>query len=127
MRGMKIFQLIALGFTLCFVVRCVEPFNPPQIEGAENLLVIDASINGTTGSGKVVLRNSSKLDDDIDREFPDPATVTMEDAEGNVYEFADSGNGLYQVDNLSLNYGDKLRLTVNVRGNVYQSEFVEFI
>lgn len=127
MRGMKIFQLIALGFTLSFVVRCVEPFNPPQIEGAENLLVIDASINGTTGSGKVVLRNSSKLGDNIDSEFLDPATVKVEDEGGNTYEFIHDGNGLYQVDNLFLNYGDKLKLTVNVRGNVYQSEFVEFI
>src|SRR5690606_30773878 len=115
MSGKKIFQLIALGFTLSFVVRCVEPFNPPQIEGAENLLVIDASINGTIGSGKVVLRNSSKLDDNIDSEFSDPATVTVEDEEGNTYEFTHYGNGLYQVDNLFLNYGDKLKLTVNVR------------
>ena len=123
---MRICVLILFLF-LFPVAGCVERYNPPRLEGVENFLVIDASLDGAKGTGTVVLRNSSPLHTELDTTFSTSATVTVTHENLTTYEFMSLGNGRYFKDNLNLNYSDKVRLDVTLSdGRSYQSDWVEY-
>lgn len=122
--GFAFRMLIVLSGSL-FFQSCIDPYKPPVTHHGEPLLVIDAKVNAITGVGVVKLRYSSNLDELINDTFSDPAIVSFEDEQENIYPLMPSGNGEY-VGYIVLNPGDKIRLNVNVNDKEYQSDYVTY-
>lgn len=120
------YPLLLLCSLLLFYA-CVESFNPPAIDNAGELLVIDASVNGTTGTGTVKLSTTSPLDTVINETYTGEAQINIEDENNQVYPFQSNGNGEFSINGLNLTYGQKLRLNVTLdNGTKYQSEYVVY-
>ena len=116
--------ILLLGFYL----GCVDPYEPEEIINFGELVVIDANVNGTTGEASVVLTTSRSLNGEDTLEYISGADVYLQTEAGEIYDLRFSQNGTYKADNILLQYGDKIRLQVNLSENrQYVSEFEAYI
>lgn len=107
---------------------CRDPFEPPAIRDFDELIVIDANVNGTTGQSSVVLSISKALNSEDATAYISGADVYLQSAGGAVYDLPYQGNGTYGANNVYLDYGDKIKLHVVTSENGrYESEYEEFI
>ncbi len=119
--GFFLFYLLIITFW-----GCIDPYSPPEIEDYDDLLVIDANVNSTTGEAVVNLSRTQSLSDEGEITHVSGASVLLEDELGNSVSLVDQGPGRYYRDGLFLEIGEKVRLTVRTSdGNEYQSDFVE--
>ena len=104
---------------------CVEEYPPPVADGAVDFLVVDGSINSTTGSVEVILTRAIALDS---QDAPPPelnAQLQIEDDNGTVYSLGDYGSGVYRKDNFIIEDNTAYRLSIKrADGRTYYSEYV---
>jgi hypothetical protein len=113
---------------LGFYVGCVDPYEPEEITEFGELVVIDANVNGTTGEASVVLTTSRSLNGEDTLEYISGADVYLQTEAGLVYNLPFSQDGTYSADNVLLQFGDKIRLHVNVsETRQYVSDFEEYL
>lgn len=121
---MKI-QHILIFLLLLTGLGCVEDYPPPVANEAVDFLVVDGSIDGSTGAVEVKLSRAIPLASD---ETPPPelnAQLQIEDADGMVYPMSHFGNGVYRNDNITINNNKQYRLSIRRQdGREYFSEYV---
>lgn len=114
-----IFIIVLIG------MGCVEEYPPPVADGAVDFLVVDGSINSTTGSVEVILTRAIALDS---QDAPPPelnAQLQIEDDNGMVYSLGDYGSGVYRKDNFIIEDNTAYRLSIKrADGRTYYSEYV---
>ncbi len=116
--------ILMLGFYL----GCVDPYEPEEITNFGNLVVIDANINGTTGEASVVLTTTRSLTREDTIDYISGAEVYLETEANQIYNLQFTDSGTYIANNVILQFGDKIRLNVNVSENrQYVSDFEEYI
>jgi len=124
MRHAIFILILLLG---CFL-GCRDPYEPPEITEFGELVVIDANVNGTTGEASVVLSTSRSLNGEDTLQYISGADVYLQTEAGTIFNLSFAQNGTYRSDNIELQYGDKVRLHVNVSENrQYVSDFEEYI
>jgi len=106
---------------------CRDPFNPPEIQNFNELIVIEANVNGTTGEASVVLSISKPLDSEDATLYISGADVYLQSEAGANYYLTFQGDGKYIASNVYLDYGDEIQLYVAVGNRQYMSEYEEFI
>lgn len=107
---------------------CVEPFEP-DIEGFDEILVVDGLISDEDQKVRVILSRSFAYDQNRTNPESD-ALVFVEDEAGNLFylEELKDGEYVYAEDDFQPRTGDFYRLNiVTDNGNSYRSEFVEML
>lgn len=121
-------QVYILIFLLCSLLGCKDPYNPPEIRNFDELIVIDANVNGTTGQASVVLSKSKPLNATDTTIYISGAEVYLQSEGGVIYDLPSQDYGKYGADNVFLEYGDKIQLKVMINDErQYESEYEEFI
>ncbi len=117
-------RLLSLSLLLS-VFGCVEEYPPPVANEQVDFLVVDGSIDGSTGDVEVKLSRAIPLASD---ETPPPelnAHLQIEDADGIIYPMNHYGNGVYRNDNITINNNIQYRLSIRRQdGREYYSEYV---
>jgi hypothetical protein len=112
-------------------VSCVEPYEPPEISGNPNFLVVDGFINGTENSATVILSRAVSLTSEesfapIIENPGNPIQVSIVGENGNIYNLNKTGDGHYFSTGLPLDPGVKYRLKIVISSNEqYTSDYVE--
>ncbi|MCU4166189.1 DUF4249 domain-containing protein [Carboxylicivirga caseinilyticus] len=120
---------IISGFVLILIAySCIEPYSL-NIDGYDNLLVVDALITDENVAHTVLLRRSTT---NIEEESPyeSGASVYVTNATGQQYYFAEFSPGTYKSDSTELivKQGDKFTLHIQTSdGNTYQSDECEIL
>ena len=123
----RFFQILIVGIT-CYFAGCIEPYDPPEIGDFDDLLVIDANVNGTVGEANVILSRGQALDDDSPVEYVSGAVVELEMEDGTVFQLQANGNGKYYINGLGLSFGDRVRLhIIDADGTEYLSDYEEYV
>ncbi len=117
------------GFiAVLLIYSCLDPYTL-NIEGYENLLVVDALITDENTSHDVILRRTtSEIDEDSPYETG--ATVYVADGNGQNYYFTEESSGTYVSDSTELivSEGDKFTLHIKTQdGLTYQSDECEVL
>ena len=86
---MKLYQLYIPLFIALFCIACEDDINV-DLEDAEPLVVVDAWINDLPSTQRIVLTRSQTYFDNTLPLGITGATVTVEDQDGRVYDFAES-------------------------------------
>ena len=126
----KIFQ--SYPFFLLFLLlpfACVKPYEPPQIAGPNDYLVVEGTINcNPDGITTIALSHSRALNDTVINKPESNAMVMIESASGSTYPLNTIGNGLYVSDKLMLSPNEKYRLRIILQGNKnYLSDLVPVV
>lgn len=124
MKSLVRIWIVCLGFLL----GCRDPFEPPAIRDFDELIVIDANVNGTSGEALVTLSISKALSSEDATAYISGADVYLQSEGGAIYDLSFQGYGTYRADNVFLEYGDRIKLHVVTGENGrYESEYEEFI
>ncbi|MBS2098672.1 DUF4249 domain-containing protein [Carboxylicivirga linearis] len=113
---------------LAIAYSCLEPYNV-NIDGYDNLLVVDGLITNENKSHTIELRRSTTSITESSP-YESGAVVFVTDDKGEQYYFAEFGPGVYKSDstNLIVSEGDKLTLHIQTSdGNKYQSSECEIL
>lgn len=108
---------------------CVKPYEPPQIIGPNNYLVVEGTINCNPDDiTTIALSHSRPLNDTVINRPVLNAIIMIESESGSGYLLHSVGNGVYVSDSLSLNQNEKYRLRITLQGNEnYLSELVPVV
>ncbi len=123
----NILQFYPIVIVAFLVFACIEPYAPPNVKTDQNLLVVDALLNGTTGEANVILSRSIPLSETISQRPELGAFVSIETQLGNTFFLNDNSNsGQYSKTGISFLPNDQYRLVITTQdGKQYQSDYVE--
>ncbi len=120
---------IHLNRSVLFIVLCatgcLEPYSSPDIQGVEDMLVVDGFINTSARSATVNLTYSIPLDSSAAASPVSNAIVTIEKDDGTQYPLSQSDNGAYEITNTSFEQDATYRLHINASGDEYVSDNIE--
>ena len=112
-----------LGFL--YVMSCKEIYIPPAIQANNNFLVVDGFLNVGADSTIIHLSRTRSLVDTIPNSPELNAQLTVEGQGSDIYPLNEVGNGVYGIDQLSLNPSQLYRLRIiTSNGGQYVSDFV---
>lgn len=121
---MKI-EYILIFFLALTSTGCIEEYPPPVANEQVDFLVVDGSIDGSSGVVEVKLSRAIPLASD---DTPPPelnAHLQIEDADGIVFPMSHQGNGVYRNDNITISNNKQYRLSIKRQdGREYYSEYV---
>lgn len=121
MRASMIFLLLAL----LVLSGCKDKFELELRPSDKSLLVVEGILNAGQGPTNIRLTQSVNLEDPVQIKPVPQATVSVENANGDVYLFTATGNGNYVHNQLPLVYGEEYRLRIKALGKEYLSDYVE--
>lgn len=105
---------------------CVEVYQPPEIESAENLLVVDGFVNGTDGTAVVKLTRSQNVLSEETPTSESGASVTLEEEGGGTYQLFEYDPGIYIANGLALQSTSKYKLHIQTfGGRQFESDQIE--
>ncbi len=104
---------------------CTQPYNPPNIKGNYNYLVVDGIvINGPTQTVINLSRSQNINDSSYYTLIPETgAIINVVGSLGDTYALQEQGAGAYVADSLNLNPGETYQIKiVTANGSQYQSD-----
>lgn len=116
------YSLIGLGVLLVGLTYCTEPYNPPEIKGNYNLLVVDGSVNSGNDSSFIVLSRSRNIGDTKEVVYENTASVLLEDERGALYPFVFLKSGKYALPPMVLDHSVNYKLRILLKNKEYLSE-----
>ena len=124
MRTNRLFYIFMLSILWLAGTSCIEEFSP-DIDDYSDQLVVDGLITNQDEHYEVTLSKTSPLDNLEFRPF-EGASVSVEDSDGNSYDFAEVSPGKYQNDNFTGAPGVAYKLhIITPAGKKYESNFQE--
>ncbi len=114
-------------FIIPLAIACIEPYAPPNVKDDQNLLVIDALLDGTNGEAKVSLSRTVPLSESIIERPELGASVSIETQLGNIVFLSDNfNNGHYSKSGISFLPNDQYKLMIITKeGKRYHSDYIE--
>ncbi|MBK8393406.1 MAG: DUF4249 domain-containing protein [Saprospiraceae bacterium] len=107
---------------LLFVTSCTEVITL-ELDTAKQKPVIDATLNATTGTCKVILTKTGGFYQKTDFDKISNAIVSLVDGNGLRYNLSETSTGIYEVGNIKVQPGNNFTLTIeNVEGKTYKAE-----
>lgn len=118
------YLMIYIG-VIFFLLGCKKPYDPPEIKGTNDLLVVEGVINGNPASStNISLSRLRSLDDTSYNQPEFNAEITIEEEAGSRFPVQEKGNGDYSSDALTLNASKRYRVLINTAdGKKYASDF----
>ncbi|MCJ8164848.1 DUF4249 domain-containing protein [Pontibacter sp. E15-1] len=109
---------------LLLLAGCVEPYSPEVIEGPNNFLVVDGTINGN-GVTTVRLSRTQNISVTGPPYVESGATLRLEEEQGAQYPMVETAPGTYTNEGRLLDRNRKYRLYIRTEsGQEYASEYV---
>ena len=120
---------IGIIATLIFLASaCLEPYQPPAIDGDVDILVVDGFLNTTDGSATVKLSHAKPLSSPDATEPEMNATVRIQDEGGNSYSLLEQEPGTYTLPAFNVDPAAKYRVSIRTQANQdYASDYVSII
>ena len=119
--------LAVIGFfALLFLSGCVQPFSPPEINSDQNHLVVDGFFNiGGTDTSRFELRRTQNVSEKSSPVIETGASISVEEENGQTFDFAETGTGLYVLPPRQYNTASKYRILIKTKdGQEYLSDYV---
>jgi hypothetical protein len=116
--------IIVTMIVVAGLVRCIEPYNPPEVEQAESLLVVDGYVDLGLGSATISLTRTKNLSESNILVHQSNAQVSIEIEGGPTIPLQEIEQGVYSTDNIFLSETDNCKLHIRVNGKEYESELV---
>lgn len=119
-------QIVALllVFMQFYLVSCIEPFNPPEIEQLDSYLVVEGFFNTANSESTIRLSrtiNMAKRDTVVSERN---ASVVVERERGGQYVFTEKEDGVYTYPPEFIGQQENYRLRITAQGGkVYLSDF----
>lgn len=112
---------------LVAIAGCLEPYNPPAIKDAIDILVVDGFLNSTDNTATVRLTKATALSDESETGHEvTGALVQIEEDAGQTHTLNEVASGLYMLTQMNLSADKKYRLSViNTNDKQYFSDFIE--
>src|SRR5688572_31078994 len=108
MKGRTVnYQLLFFIGISILTSRCVEPYNPPEINQVIDILVVDGFMNTTDSTAVVKLSKAIALSDSGDPIPENNAMVRIEDEVGNIFPLTEVSDGEYRGHELTFNHNLK--------------------
>ncbi len=115
-------KISCLFLLLLFAAGCLQKFQPTLNSPPTGYLVVEGIIN-SNGPATVNLSRTTMLSD-TSVSYEAGAMVQVEGNDNSVYGFTEKGNGVYGIDQLSLNTAGQYRLRITTTaGKVYLSDY----
>jgi hypothetical protein len=114
---------------LLSLIRCVEPFSPPEIVSAKRYLVVDGFLNANSTEGsQIKLSRTQNVSDKTAPKAELRAKVTVEGDRGSNFTFAETPNGMYTLTPKAYKDSEKYRVRVKTTdGKEYLSAYVPIV
>lgn len=116
---MKIFSILSV-FVLLFIASCQKVIDVEVDEADENI-VLDASYNAITEKVRVKVTRSAALFSNTGFESILDAFIELETPNGDVFEIAHIGNGVYEYENLTPTFNSTYKMTAIVEGQTFEA------
>ncbi len=118
------FRTVALFGLLLSGGSCIEPYQPPEVAGGENFLVVDGFLN-VNGPTLIRLSRSQNLTDPEKPPAEERAQVSVEGERGDQYRLVESEKGSYTLSSVAFGADQQYRLRIRTaEGKEYLSEYV---
>lgn len=106
---------------------CIDPYEPAVLAEDLNFLVVEGFLNSGKEPSIIKLSRTVRLNDNLDMESEQNATVTIESEKGAIYELQSAFDGSYVLQPQDLDAQDRYRLRIksNSDGKEYLSEYTE--
>src|ERR1044071_4162854 len=116
-----------LIFALMLMIACVEPYTPAEIKSANDFLVVDGFLNGTSGTANVSITHAIPLSENIAIPTENGAKVTVQSVDGSTFAIlTESDKGVYTANNLNFDETSAYRLHIETAGGTsYSSDFIK--
>lgn len=131
-KGWTLYFSLLMAFLL---VRCVEPYNPPELENTDlDILVVDGFVNGTDGTATVSLTKALPLNSEVRRVGLSGVTVKVISEDGAEFLLQEqfSGDpesaGVYIGTGLAVDLAKKYKLRIERDiSRIYESDLVPIL
>jgi len=112
---------------LSLLISCIDPLKT-DLEYDSGSLVVNAELHDLTEPNYVYLSRTGPFDSKLP-EYVNNALVTVEDAQGNIYQFEQHGPGIYKIcpEMFIGEVGMEYKLKINLSGVDYESEFSKML
>jgi len=119
-----IYKIFFTGCIIAFVFGCKEVYNPPQVKTNPNYLVVDGML--TSGDSTMIkLSRTRNINDSLSSSWETGASVIIVGAASDVYPLTEQSNGIYRINYLYMNPGEKYQLQITTSdGKKYVSDSV---
>jgi hypothetical protein len=107
-----------------FLVSCIDPYNPPQVQQANSYLVVDGYVDLDAGSASIILSRTKNLSESDEIQPQINAQVSVQVEGGPTYTLLEGSAGMYSADGLILTESDRCKLIISSEGKNYESEIV---
>jgi hypothetical protein len=116
-----------LIFALMMMMACVEPYTPAEIKSANDFIVVDGFLNGSSGTANVKITHAIPLSENVPIPAEEGAKVTVESVNGSTFAtLLETNKGVYTADNLNFDETAAYRLHVKTAGgSSYSSDFIK--
>lgn len=108
---------------------CIDPYTP-EIKETKEMMVINGRITDQEGFQYVEVSRTSPLNNGLHSSAVRGCTVEVEDNNGKIYSFEESGEGVYAcwMEQADLTPGSEYRLRVSTpEGKIYRSGFEKLL
>lgn len=123
--GLNRFKLKYSFLLFVLLIACVDPYAPPQLKDAGNILVVDGFLSSTSNSAVVKLSRAISLSEGQSFPVESNAFVEVQDQRGSVFSLTETSAGTYEASGLSLNSSQKYQLHIKTSGGKdYLSQFI---
>src|SRR5882724_8743830 len=118
----SIYKIFFIAIAITFMAGCKEAYNPPQIKNSPNYLVVDGVLS-SGDSTKIKLSRTRSFNDSLSYSPETGAKVEVIGEGSDSYSLTETGDGVYFINYLSLNPGEKYQLRINTTdGKQYDSD-----
>lgn len=125
---MRKFTISVTAFFLLILYGCLEPYQPPAIQGDVDMMVVDGFLNATENSATVKLSYATALSSDEPPLVEAGASVSIEEEGGTTFLLSEAEPGTYVVDNLFVDKTKRYRLRIlTVTGKDFFSDYIEIL
>jgi hypothetical protein len=125
-------QISGSLLVILFLVSCVEPYYPPDLEKNEaDILVVDGFVNASTSAARVNLTKAVGLESEVERVGVSGANVKIESEDGQEFILQEQSgdlSGVYTAEGLILDFTKLYKLKISIGlDKQYESEFIPIL
>lgn len=115
----KLFALV-----LVLLMGCIDPYNPPEVQQANSLLVVDGYVDMRSGTASITLSRTKNLSESNEIVVQSGAQVSILVEGGATYLLPEGEAGVYSVTGIELSEANRCQLRIESSGKTYESELV---
>ncbi len=112
--------IFVLVLAMCSFSSC-EDVIELDLDTTEPQLVIEGTLDAGAQIARVLISQSNDFYDNKVLTTISGASISLQSEIGTVYTLAETASGIYQAENVVVNPGEQVRITIGVEGNQYEA------